>query len=91
VEAEACFRTAIEVACHQRAKWHELRAVMSLCHMWRRQGKTAEARHMLAESYGWFTEGLDTPYLAEARALLATLDDASSSTRRGARLPRSAR
>jgi predicted ATPase len=26
---------------------------------------------MLAEVYGWFTEGFDTPDLQEARALLA--------------------
>jgi hypothetical protein len=26
---------------------------------------------MLAEIYGWFTEGFDTKYLQEAKALLA--------------------
>jgi len=30
-----------------------------------------EARQMLAQIYGWFTEGFDTPDLQEARALLA--------------------
>jgi hypothetical protein len=28
---------------------------------------------MLAESYGWFTEGFDTPDLQEATALLTAL------------------
>jgi adenylate cyclase len=28
---------------------------------------------MLAEIYGWFTEGFDTPDLKEAKALLQTL------------------
>ena len=33
--------------------------------------ETAEARPLLAEVYGWFTEGFDTPDLQEAKALLA--------------------
>ena len=45
---------------------------MSLSRLWRQQGKRAEARQMLAEIYGWFTEGFDTD-LQEARALLETL------------------
>jgi hypothetical protein len=32
-----------------------------------------EARAMLAEIYGWFTEGFDTPCLKEVRALLDEL------------------
>jgi predicted ATPase len=35
-----------------------------------RQGRTNEARHRLAELCGWFTEGLATADLQEARALL---------------------
>jgi hypothetical protein len=35
--------------------------------------KIAEARQMLAEIYGWFTEGFDTADLQEARALLKDL------------------
>ena len=35
------------------------------------QGKTPEARQLLAEIYGWFTEGFDTKDLQEAKALLA--------------------
>jgi class 3 adenylate cyclase/DNA-binding winged helix-turn-helix (wHTH) protein/tetratricopeptide (TPR) repeat protein len=72
-EAEACFRQAISLARHQSAKSLELRAVMSLSHLWQRQGKQAAARQMLAESYSWFTEGFDTPDLQEAQALLAAL------------------
>ena len=33
----------------------------------------AKARQMLAEVYGWFTEGFDTANLQEARALLEEL------------------
>jgi hypothetical protein len=46
---------------------------MSLARLWQRQGKRAEARVLLAEIYGWFTEGFDTADLQEAKALLDTL------------------
>ena len=46
---------------------------MSLSRLWQRQGKEAEAQTMLAETYGWFTEGFDTIDLQEAKALLARL------------------
>jgi len=72
-EAEACFHKAIEVARQQQAKSLELRAVMSLSWLWQQQGKRAEARQMLAEIYGWFTEGFDTKDLQEAKALLEEL------------------
>ena len=55
------------------AKSLELRAAMSLCRLWQRQGKTAEAQQLLAEIYGWFTEGFDTADLKEAKALLEEL------------------
>jgi predicted ATPase len=69
-EIEACLRKAIEIARRQTAKAFELRAVMSLARLWREQGKRAEAHEMLAEVYGWFTEGFDTADLKDARALL---------------------
>ena len=46
---------------------------MSLSRLWQRQSKRAEARELLAELYGWFTEGFDTADLQEARALLEEL------------------
>jgi class 3 adenylate cyclase/predicted ATPase len=73
IEAEACFRQAVDIAQHQQAKSLELRATMSLAHLWLAHGKRAEARHLLTGIYGWFTEGFDTPDLQEAKALLATL------------------
>jgi predicted ATPase len=69
-EAEECFLKAIEIARKQQAKSLELRAAMSLSRLWQQQGKRAEARQMLAEIYGWFTEGFDTKDLQEAKALL---------------------
>jgi predicted ATPase/class 3 adenylate cyclase len=72
-EAEACFLKAVEIARRQSAKSLELRAVMSLSCLWQQQGKKNEARQMLAEIYGWFTEGFDTKDLQEAKALLEEL------------------
>jgi len=72
-EAEGCFQTALEVARTQSAKSLELRAAMSLSRLWQRQGKKDEARKILAEIYGWFTEGFDTADLKEAKSLLDEL------------------
>jgi predicted ATPase len=72
-EAEEWFWQAIELARRQQAKSLELRAVMSLSRLWQSQGKKAEARQLLAEIYGWFTEGFDTKDLQEAKALLEEL------------------
>ena len=55
-----------------RFPW-ELRAAMSLSRLWQQQGQRAEARQLLAEIYGWFTEGFDTPDLQDARSLLDEL------------------
>ena len=46
---------------------------MSLSQLWQRQSKCVEAHQLLAEIYGWFTEGFDTADLQEAKALLAEL------------------
>jgi predicted ATPase len=72
-EAEACFQQALAVAHRQQAKSLELRTAMSLSRLWQRQGKSAAARQLLAEVYGWFTEGFDTADLQEAKALLDVL------------------
>lgn len=70
---EACFRQALEVARRQQAKALELRAVMSLSRLWQQQGRREAARQLLAEVYGWFSEGFDTVDLQHAKALLAQL------------------
>src|SRR5262245_27279177 len=72
-QAEACFQQALAVARRQQAKSWELRAAMSLSRLWQQQGKRADAYELLAPIYGWFTEGLDTADLQEAKALLETL------------------
>ena len=73
LQAEACFQQALAVARRQQAKSWELRTAMSLAHLWQQQGQRSAARQLLAEVYGWFTEGFDTPDLQEAKALLDEL------------------
>ena len=72
-EAETCFRQALDIARQQQAKSWELRAAMSLSRLWQRQGKRDAARQLLANVYGWFTEGFETADLWEAKALLEEL------------------
>jgi predicted ATPase len=72
-EVESCLLRALNLARQQETKSLELRAAMSLARLWQYQGKRQTAHNLLAEIYGWFTEGFDTPDLQDARALLATL------------------
>jgi predicted ATPase len=72
-EAQNCFERAIEIARKQSAKSLELRATTSLARLLATQGRRDEARAMLAEIYGWFTEGFDTADLKDAKALLEAL------------------
>ncbi len=60
-EAERCCRTAIGIARRQSARSPELRATTSLARMLAKQGRRDEARTMLVEIYGWFTEGSTRP------------------------------
>jgi predicted ATPase len=71
--AEVDFREAIMLAQTMQAKAWQLRATTSLAHLLRHTGRRDEARTMLAEIYGWFTEGFDTADLKEAKALLEDL------------------
>jgi predicted ATPase len=68
------YREALEIAQRQSAKSWELRAVASLARLLRDTGRRGEARTMLAEIYGWFTEGFDTADLKDAKALLDQLN-----------------
>ena len=72
-EPEACFKRALEIARAQGTKLWELRAATSLARLWQSQGKTKQARQLLAPIYNWFTEGFDTRDLQEAKALLEEL------------------
>ncbi len=70
---EGWFLKAIEIARRQEGKSLELRATVSLAQLWQQQGKKDQAHHMLADIYGWFTEGFDTIDLQQAKALLDEL------------------
>jgi predicted ATPase len=72
-EAETWLQRALDIARRQQAKSLELRAAMSLAHLWQGQGNRAAARELLAPVYSWFTEGFDTADLQEARGLLEEL------------------
>ena len=73
-KAEKYFGRALAVARRQQAKSWELRAAMSMARLWRDQGKTQQARELLAPVYGWFTEGFSGALKGkpqQARDLLA--------------------
>jgi len=72
-EAEKSFRLALDIARRQQAKSWELRTATSLARLMRDTNRRDEARTILAEVYGWFTEGFDTPDLKDAKALLQEL------------------
>ena len=80
-QAEGCFQQALAIARGQRAKSWELRAAVSLSRLWQQQRKVPAAYKMLAEVYGWFTEGFDTADLKEAKALLKMLSSGGTGHR----------
>jgi predicted ATPase/type II secretory pathway predicted ATPase ExeA len=73
--AEACFRSALEVARRQQARSLELRAALSLSCLWS-QSRRAEAHQLLGEVLETFTEGHDTADLRAAREQMARLSRA---------------
>ena len=74
--AANAFHEAIQAARSRQAKSLELRATVSLSRLLQHQSKREDARRMLAEIYGWFTEGFDTADLRDAKALLENLSSA---------------
>jgi predicted ATPase len=74
-EAQRCFERAAEIARKQSVKSLELLATSSLAWLLAKQDRRDEARTMLTDIYGWFTEGFDTADLRDAKALLDELKD----------------
>lgn len=72
-DSEAAFLRALGTARTQNAKSLELRSATSLARLWHRQGRSGEARDLLAPVYNWFTEGHDTRDLVDARECLQEL------------------
>jgi predicted ATPase len=71
--ADIEFRAAIEIAIEQRAKLPELRASVARARLLVARGKPRQARELLTPIHDWFTEGVDTRDLKEAKALLDEL------------------
>ena len=71
--AESDLLEALDISRRQASKSLELRAATSLSRLWQRQGRVAEARALLSDAYGWFTEGFDTPDQKDAKELLEQL------------------
>jgi len=72
-EAEVCFRQSLDVARRQMARSFELRTAISLGRLLKKQGKGSEAKMLLEEVYGWFTEGFERPDLKAAKSLIIEL------------------
>src|SRR5262249_24483295 len=69
-EAGACVGGAGEGARGRGAGAGHRGAAVGVARLWRRQGRSGEARPVLAEALAGFTEGLGTADVVEARALL---------------------
>jgi predicted ATPase len=82
-QAESLLQQSLDLAKSEGARSLELRAAMSLARLLRQQGRVAEGKELLARCYAWFTEGLDTADLRDAKALL---DQLAADDGRGAAL-----
>ena len=71
-KAEQILKRAIALSQRQGALYWELRAALALAEDWQLQGRGTDARALLAPIYGRFSDGLTTPVLARAKALLQT-------------------
>jgi hypothetical protein len=71
--AEDCFRQALDRAGRAKTLAWELRAAISLARLRKGQGRSREARDLLARVYGRFTEGFGTADLREAKRLIDAL------------------
>jgi predicted ATPase/class 3 adenylate cyclase len=68
--AEPWFQHAFDVADEVGARLPQLRAATRLTQLWRAAGVRAGGIDILRRVYDTFTEGFDTPDLAEARGIL---------------------
>jgi len=71
--AEHWLRSSLVKAREEGTKMLELRAAVRLAGLLHDHGEDSHARDVLEPVYAWFTEGVDTRDLSEAKALLAEL------------------
>jgi predicted ATPase/DNA-binding winged helix-turn-helix (wHTH) protein len=69
--AESRLLRSLDLARQQSALSWELRAATSLARLWRRSGRVAEARDLLAATVDRFSEGFDTADVVAAQRLIA--------------------
>ncbi|WP_377830971.1 ATP-binding protein (plasmid) [Bradyrhizobium lupini] len=68
--AEASLKDSLDCARQQSALGWELRSALALSRLWANQGRIDEARSILSEAYGRFTEGFGTADLIMAKKQL---------------------
>ena len=64
---------SLAAARSQRAKALELRAATDLSALWMKQGRREDALELLAPICGWFSEGLETHDIRQAKVVLDQL------------------
>jgi predicted ATPase len=71
--AEKSLLDAVQLSASQGAKSEQLRSATRLAALLGATNRRDEGRALLAEIYGWFTEGFATADLKGAKALLGEL------------------
>jgi predicted ATPase/DNA-binding winged helix-turn-helix (wHTH) protein len=71
--AERCFRESLDLARTQGAGSYELRTATDLATVMAARGQRTEAKALLQQVYGRFTEGFETADLKTAAELMSTL------------------
>jgi class 3 adenylate cyclase/predicted ATPase len=72
-EVENLLIKSLEIAKRQQALCWELRTSCDLARLWQRRGRGKDALELLRSIHGQFTEGLETPDLKAAEALMESL------------------
>jgi len=74
-EVENLLTKSLEIARRQQALCWELRTSCDLARLWQRQGRGKDALKLLRSIHGRFMEGLETPDLKAAEALMENLTE----------------
>lgn len=72
-KARECYAQSIATARQLKARFQELRTTISLARLLADQDQTGEAKILLRQVCDWFSEGLNTPDMKVAKAMLDTL------------------
>jgi predicted ATPase/class 3 adenylate cyclase len=72
-KADEWLQRALDIAQAHKARMLALRAALSLCRLWQKQGRIEQSRDLLLETYEEMTEGFDLADMEDARILLDEL------------------